>query len=257
MSSIPTIRGPVLALAFLVLVASAAPADEFDSAGVTIRYDVRGEGEPVLLIHGLHASARINWELPGITERLAKEHRVIALDNRGHGGSGRPEGEDEYGEKMMEDAVRLLDHLGIEKAHVVGYSMGGMIAMKLLATHPDRVRSAVLGGMGWMREGGALSRVWELAKGTGDLGAPEECVRSLGRLAVSEEEVRAIQVPVLVLVGDRDPVRRLYVDPLARVRPDWPIEIVEGAGHMNCVASPEFAERIEAFLGEHREEGGK
>ncbi|MBI4613853.1 MAG: alpha/beta fold hydrolase, partial [Planctomycetes bacterium] len=144
-----------------------------------------------------------------------------------------------------------------EKAHVVGYSMGGMITMKLLATHPDRVRSAVIGGMGWMREGGALSRIWELARGTGGLGAPEECVRSLGALAVTEEEVRAIETPVLVVVGDRDPVKRLYVDPLARVRPDWPIEVIEGAGHMNCVARPEFADRIETFLKSQAGAGGK
>ncbi|MBI4615024.1 MAG: alpha/beta fold hydrolase, partial [Planctomycetes bacterium] len=122
----PSLRQLILAAALLLFFVSGAPADEFDSAGVTIRYDVRGEGEPVLLIHGLNASARLNWELPGITARLAKNYRVIALDNRGHGGSGRPVGEEEYGVKMAEDAVRLLDHLGVEKAHVVGYSMGGM-----------------------------------------------------------------------------------------------------------------------------------
>src|SRR5690242_19535896 len=111
-------------------------ADEFESDGVQIHYTVAGKGTPVVLIHGLYASAKTNWELPGIVADLAKSHTVIALDNRGHGQSDKPEKEGEYGVKMVEDVVRLLDHLHIEKAEVAGYSMGGMITMKLLTLHP-------------------------------------------------------------------------------------------------------------------------
>ena len=117
--------------------------------GVPIQYSIEGKGEPVVLIHGLFASARINWRISGIIKALAKDYQVIAMDVRGHGGSGKPKEDEAYGVEMMEDVVRLLDHLNIQKAHVVGYSMGGMITMKLLTRHPDRVRSAILGGMGW------------------------------------------------------------------------------------------------------------
>ena len=76
---------------------------------------------------------------------------MIAIDNRGHGRSDKPHQADKYGMEMVEDVVRLLDHLGIKKAHIVGYSMGGFIADKLLATHPDRVLTVTLGGAGSIR----------------------------------------------------------------------------------------------------------
>ena len=95
-------------------------ADEFDSAGVKIRYNVTGEGDPVILIHGLTSSAKMNWDLPGITAELAKQHRVITLDCRGHGQSDKPTSEDQYGVAMVEDVVRLMDHLHIAKAQSGG-----------------------------------------------------------------------------------------------------------------------------------------
>src|ERR1035441_3043366 len=128
----------------------------FDSKGVPIQYTLEGKGEPVVLIHGLYASARINWRTPGTIKVLARDYQVIALDARGHGGSGKPKEEGAYGIEMMEDVVRLLDHLKIQKAHVVGYSMGGMITMRLLTRQPDRVRSAILGGMGWLSQDSLL-----------------------------------------------------------------------------------------------------
>ena len=185
----------------------------FDSAGVAIQYTVEGNGEPVVLIHGLDASADINWRVPGIIKTLAENHLVIALDVRGHGHSGKPETEGAYGVEMAEDVVRLLDHLKIKKAHVVGYSMGGMIAMKLAVLHPDRVRSMALGGMGWEREGSPLADFWNMLPEKEGTRTPSACVRSLGALAVKEDEVEAIKIPTIVIVGDRDPVRKLYVAP--------------------------------------------
>src|SRR5262245_43153068 len=100
-------------------------AAEFDSKGVKIAYSVQGKGEPVVLIHGFLSSGGINWDLPGVTALLAKDFQVITLDVRGHGQSDKPTKEDAYGPELVEDVVRLLGHLKIKKAHIVGYSMGG------------------------------------------------------------------------------------------------------------------------------------
>ena len=139
--------------------AAAAPTSaSFDANGVKIAYTVRGHGEPVVLIHGWLSCGWINWDLPGITDLLAKDHQVITLDMPGHGLSDKPTKEEAYGPELVEDVVRLMDHLKIKKAHIVGYSMGGIIAAKLAAKYPDRVLSAVLGGMGWLRKAGRNRR---------------------------------------------------------------------------------------------------
>lgn len=111
--------------------APGAEPQTLDSKGVKISYFIEGKGTPVVLLHGLYSSAKINWELPGITALLSKDFQVISLDMRGHGASDKPTGADDYGVEMVEDVVRLMDHLKIKKAHIVGYSMGGIVAVKL------------------------------------------------------------------------------------------------------------------------------
>jgi pimeloyl-ACP methyl ester carboxylesterase len=229
-----------------------AAADEpasktFDSDGVKIHYLIQGKGGPVLLIHGLHASANMNWKVPGVLADLAKTYQVIAIDLRGHGQSDRPDAEDAYGTKIVDDVVRLLDHLKIKKAHVVGYSLGGMVAIKLLTTHPDRVASAVVGGMGWFQDGSALQKVWDVIPAKGVI-TPPAFVRSVGKLAVTEVELKKIDVPVEVIVGDRDPIKGMFVEPLHGVRNDWPVVEIKGAGHLSCPFKDQFREEIEAWL---------
>ncbi len=200
-------------------VAAAAPQEQtFDAGGVKIHYLVEGRGQPVVLIHGLCSSAKINWQLPGVVGLLAKDHQVIALDLPGHGESDKPEKESAYGAQMVADVLGLLDHLKIKKAHVVGYSLGGMIAVKLIAEHQDRVLSGVIGGMGWFREGSGLQKIWQRMPAKEGGYTPAACIHSLGKLAVTREQLKAVRVPVLVLVGDRDPVKPLYVVPLESVR---------------------------------------
>jgi pimeloyl-ACP methyl ester carboxylesterase len=146
---------------------------------------------------------------------------------------------------MVDDVARLMDHLNIKKADIVGYSMGGMITMKLMVLHPERVRSAVLGGMGWMKDGSLFPGDGKESKSQS---AIEACIRGFKGLAVSAEDVRAIKIPFLVIIGDSDPLRQRFVEPLRALRPDVPIKIVEGAGHLNCIFKPEFKEGIKAFL---------
>ena len=222
-------------------------ADEFDSAGVKIHFAVHGTGEPVVLIHGLYANSRMNWDAPGTTALLAKHFHVITLDCRGHGKSGKPRGENTYGINMVEDVTRLLDHLNLKSARVAGYSMGAMIAMKLAVTYPERVGAIVLGGMGWIKAGAAMNSVWDKMSRE-RFSVPPECPRSFPEFAISEAEIKAVKNPVTVIIGENDPVRRWNVEPLHHLRPDWPVQVIPGADHLNCIANPEFKSQLEAAL---------
>ena len=126
----------------------------FDSDGVRIAYiDVapsQGPGDPVLLIHGFASTHAVNWvNTLWVKTLTGAGHRVIAFDNRGHGQSGKLYDPAAYHSSVMaEDARRLLDHLGVGRADVMGYSMGARITAHLALQHPDRVRSALIGGIG-------------------------------------------------------------------------------------------------------------
>lgn len=272
---------------FLIPGGGRAEEGSFDSNGVKIHYVIEGEGEPVLLIHGFAVNVPLQWGLSGILKALAKDHRVIALDVRGHGKSGKPTDAKQYGPEMVEDAVRLLDHLKIKKAHVVGYSMGAIITGKLLATHPDRLLSATLGGAGVIPEGiklppfiDALADSLDKGKGIGPLLAaltppgkpkpPEAVIRQANHLlvgdrgkalaavvlswktlAVSKAQLKANKVPVLALIGADDPLKEsvdLIEDDLANLK----IVVIDGTDHMTAFISPKFIQSLRRFLAEHK-----
>lgn len=113
----------------------------FNSGGVPIHYLVTGreDGEPVVLLHGFASSIEAQW--PRVIDVLKKDYKVIAMDLRGCGGSGKPHDSKKYGIEMVNDVVRLLDHLKIDKAHIVGYSMSAGTALCLAVHHGERVRS--------------------------------------------------------------------------------------------------------------------
>lgn len=120
----------LLLAAGLAICATPAPAAEeatFNSAGTTIRYLADGAGEPVILIHGYTSDTEKQFVRTGIFDALAKTYRVYGMDARGHGKSGKPHDPAAYGAEMGLDIVRLMDHLGLKTAHVVGYSMGAHI----------------------------------------------------------------------------------------------------------------------------------
>jgi pimeloyl-ACP methyl ester carboxylesterase len=271
----------------LAVLTAAAPvrADEgtFDSNGVKIHYLVEGQGEPVLLIHGFSANIQAQWGAPGIIRELAKSYRVIAFDNRGHGQSGKPHDEKQYGLEMVEDAVRLLDHLKVQKAHVVGYSMGAMLANKLVTLHPDRVLTATLGGAAGLREGTDFRFYEELAtsleqgKGFGPLlvalnpaGRPQPTeeqirqinamltaandtkalaavVRSWRALVIPDEKLKANQVPTLALIGEIDPLKRRVDDVSARMA-NVKVVVIPGADHISAFSHPLFVTTLKDFL---------
>jgi pimeloyl-ACP methyl ester carboxylesterase len=223
----------------------------FDSNGTKLAYFTQGnKGEPVVLIHGWLSSAGINWAAPGISGALAKDYQVIAFDVRGHGQSDKPLQDEDYGPKLVEDVVRLLDHLKIKKAHIVGYSMGGIIAANFIAKHPDRVLSGALGGMGWLKDGDVAQTAFaQIGKNKPNARAMAVCGRSLAKLALTEKEIQSIKVPMTVLVGGKDDlIRGLYVDPLKKVRDDWPVVEIKDANHIDCILKPQFKEEIASWL---------
>lgn len=147
----------LLVLAFVVVLPTRAQGgleDKFfDSHGVNIRYVEAGSGDPVVLIHGGVGNLDVMWRDNSVMDALARNFRVTAFDVRGHGKSDKPHGVSRYRGEMVEDVARLLDHLRIRRAHIVGYSMGGYLAGKFSALHPDRVVTATFGGAGaWTAE---------------------------------------------------------------------------------------------------------
>jgi pimeloyl-ACP methyl ester carboxylesterase len=263
----------------------------FDSNGVTIHYTVEGQGEPVLLLHGFAVNSQINWVAPGITQALARDYRVITLDSRGHGQSGKPHDARKYGKEMLQDVVRLLDHLRIAKAHVVGYSMGGYLTHQLMVAHPDRVLTATLAGAGWHRENKLsdwdltekLAVSLEQGKGFGPLlvwltpaGQPRPgavqirafdlfllaindpkalaaCLRSSkDDVPIPEEKLKANPIPTLALIGSLDPIKA-DVEPMRHTMANLTVVEIKGADHLNAFLRPEFVQHLQEFLARHRQ----
>jgi pimeloyl-ACP methyl ester carboxylesterase len=283
-----------LALVVLLAGASVVAAQEieprfFNSGGVEIAYVDEGTGPPVLLLHGFTGSYERHWRATGVMEALRQAgYRVVAMDARGHGRSGKPHEPGRYGMAMVDDAIRLLDHLAIPRAHVVGYSMGGAIANQLLVRHPARVRTVALVGAGWEGEdlSGLHDQLFQLAVAfaSGDAGALVRAVLGVGdgqpadaeiialgkalferndpqALAAAArqlpllydlpgEKLRKAAVPVLAIVGQHD---RAVVAArrMAEVVPRMEVMEIPGATHASSVKPAAIP--LVLFLNKHRD----
>src|SRR6476660_3362979 len=122
----------------------------FHNGNVEIAYLDEGAGDPIVLVHGFASSKNVNWIYPTWVSDLKKDgRRVIALDNRGHGDSAKLYDSADYEIAIMaSDVIALLDHLGIERADIMGYSLGSRMTAILAREQPQRLRSAILGGIG-------------------------------------------------------------------------------------------------------------
>ena len=258
----------------------------FQSGSVRIHYVDEGKGTPVILVHGLGADIGLNWIRPGILPALAKHYRVIALDLRGHGRSDKPHDPAQYGIALVDDIIALMDHLQIPKAHLIGYSMGGFIVTKLAVTHPERLWSVAPCGSGWTTSPEKdLDFLYKLAddldKGKGfevllerlqPVGKPvgkakidavsavltfhNDCqaiaamLRSLQPLQVDEAALRQNKLPMLALIGERDPLKNLS-DQMAAVTAQLQQVVVPEGDHFSTLGKPEALEALEAFLKSH------
>jgi pimeloyl-ACP methyl ester carboxylesterase len=249
----------------------------FNSGGVRIAYiDVspeHGAADPILLIHGFASNHAVNWvNTLWVTTLTRAGHRVIAFDNRGHGQSERLHRPEDYNSSIMAgDARRLLDHLGIERADIMGYSMGARISAHLAVIDPPRVRSVILGGLGIRLVHGVglplgiadameapslevltdpLQRMFRaFAEQTkSDLKAMAACIRG-SRQTLSVDEVSAITAPALIAVGTADTVAG-SAEELATLMPNARALDIPGRDHNLAVGDKAHKQGVLAFLAE-------
>ena len=248
----------------------------FDGPGARLAYiDVAPTGhdlhEPIVLIHGFASNHAVNWvNTLWLKTLTGAGRRVIALDNRGHGQSEKLYRPEDYGTPLMaQDACALLDHLGVEAADVMGYSMGARITAFMALNHPSRVRSMILGGLGHHLVAGValpmgiadamdapalesltdpMQRMFRaFAEQTkSDLRALAACIRG-SRQTLGEAELGAILTPALVAVGDKDAVAG---DPhkLAAMLPKGAALDIPGRDHNLAVGDKVYKQGVLEFL---------
>ena len=243
----------------------------FENNGYPIAYVDEGEGDPILLIHGFASNKHVNWIYTGWLDLLVNDgRRVIAIDNRGHGESYKYYAAEDYSAPIMaEDALKLLDHLNVKKADLLGYSMGTRVAAFCALQAPERVRSLILGGMGYGlisgvgnpqpivdgllaetlsdvrdRTGRAFRAFAEQTKS--DRLALAACIQS-ARKPISENDVAQIRVPTLIAVGSKDDVAG---DPqrLADLMPNAKYLEITNRDHMTSVGDKIFQKGTVEFL---------
>ena len=236
-----------------------------------IAYHDLGEGDPILLIHGFASSAWVNWIATGWVAALNDAgFRCIAIDNRGHGESTKYYEAENYGPDIFaRDATALLDHLGIQNCHVMGYSMGARITAWICAHEPKRVKRAIFGGMGDAmiksgrnydaviaaleaddisegHEPGALVFRKFADRAGSDRMALAACIRP-SRMKITSDMIKSIHVPVLVAVGGDDEVAG-SAQQLADLLPEGEAFMFDGYDHMKGTAAPPFVERAIEYL---------
>jgi pimeloyl-ACP methyl ester carboxylesterase len=247
----------------------------FTSGGIRLRYVDVGSGEPVVLVHGAGNSIEFPWRDRGIIAALAETHRVIAYDARGHGKSDNPPEPEQYTfENTTADLAALLDHVGVVKAHVVGYSLGARSVMALMLTHSERFLTGTLIASEWFfrwNDAEAARVTREVAElGTTRtvvcIASPvtRDCANVLRQIGIrisrqssvlSATSVKAITVPILGIVGTDDP----NVGPmreLKSMKPEIAYLEVAGAtlgGDMGILARSETLATLKRFLATNRQ----
>jgi len=235
---------------------------------VQIRYVEQGAGPPVILLHGYTGTLDRHFVANGVLANIAKDHRAIAMDLRGHGKSGKPHDPKAYGDELARDVVRLLDHLKIQRAHIVGYSLGAVIAGRLVETNPDRLSSIAFIGHHPEREITAADAKFvedsikelesdlpfrSLAVAIQPVGAPmpsdEELRKAVAPLAAAndvkalaamwrggafllttDKALKAARFPMIEIIGTLDPAVS-EVEPLRKAHPQVKMLVLEGATH--------------------------
>jgi len=254
----------------------------FENDGIKIHYEIEGSGPEVVMIHGFAADLEINWRLPGVADALKAENRLVMMDCRGHGKSDKPTDPALYGAKMLGDITSLMDHLGIERANFLGYSMGSRLFLNLLLTQPERFKSVILGGFVLQDSAQADSSIVRsdavanallansieqvtdpvgrefrrFAESTGgDLkalaavmtGWTENEVAELSDPKTMLERIRSVSIPLMTILGNDDflPGDKSR---MAMLVPNGCHFLIQGKDHLTVVPDPKFRMAVRAFL---------
>jgi len=236
--------------------------------GLSLRYAVAGSGQPLVLLHPFSDALETWWDI-GLAGRLARRCRVIAIDARGHGGSDKPREPARHGiEHRVADVLAVLDAAQVDRAHLVGYSMGGWTALGLASLAPTWLRSLVIGGAHpyaqdltqlrsllaggierWClfleRSLGALPAAWRARAERNDIAALSAVVAK--DRADQSKVLATVPVPIRWVVGALDPAREA-VARAAATTPRGDLVVVPGSDHFQTFASAAFADAVEEFL---------
>lgn len=248
-------------------------ARKFSNGSVELAYIDEGDGEPIVLVHGFASTKEVNWVNPGWMATLIRAgRRAIAFDNRGHGASTKLYDPALYHSEIMADDIgALLDHLGIGRADVMGYSMGARNTAFLAVNHGDRVRSAILGGLGIHLVDGAglptsIAEALE-APSIDDVTDPQgrmfrafadqtksdrmalaACIRG-SRQSLPREDAERITAASLIAVGTKDDIAGSPHE-LAALIPGSRALDIPGRDHMLSVGDRVFKDAVLKFLAE-------
>jgi pimeloyl-ACP methyl ester carboxylesterase len=237
----------------------------FNSEGVKIHYKEIGSGTPVVLLHGYTMNSNM-WDNSLLLKTLSKTHRIITVDFRGHGLSDKPSEPKEYGPKVGIDVIRLLDHLNISKAHLVGFSMGSYVVGRLLVTHPDKIASATLGSGFFpfsdkneelFAEETAIHMEKQAEKSIGGkreiLYAMAAVARGWKYDAITDQQISKIKVPMQAIFGSEERNELFEYQNYRLMLPSTalPIFIIKGADHDSknaAILRVEFVELVEKII---------
>jgi pimeloyl-ACP methyl ester carboxylesterase len=246
----------------------------FSSDSVDIAYADIGEGEPILLIHGFGSNYAVNWQATNWIHTLTNAgRRVIAMDVRGHGASAKLYTADAYSPALMaQDAANLLDHLGIQRTDVMGYSMGGRIAATLAILHPEKVKALIIGGMGINMVEGiggedeivAALKAPTLEEAIGEAGRgyrkfaeqTRSDRRALAACIIGQRErvpadrLVTIRAPTLIAVGSKDKVAG-SAERLAELIPAAEALEIPNRDHMLATGDRAYKAGVLDFLARH------
>lgn len=242
--------------------AHCADSEFFDSDGKTLRYFQGGSGETIVLLHGFSGSAEGAYIDSGTFAALVDGgYHVVALDQIGHGASDKPYSPDRYGLQMVEDVRRLLDHLGIQKCHLAGYSMGSKVANTFRSRYPERLHTTILGGYGWPWRSPQITyeeAQERLAERTilpgNDRDALAAVSTGMNVLTPTEDNLRNNSIPSFAIIGDRDNVAsKEDFNTLKRTMSNLNAITIPGthAGPEGALYKPRYAKEILAFLQQH------
>jgi pimeloyl-ACP methyl ester carboxylesterase len=254
----------------------------FENNGIKIYYEIEGEGPPVVMIHGLTGNIEESWRQTNWVEKLKDHYQLILLDCRGHGKSDKPHDSSYYGKKMVDEVIKLLEHLSIDKANIFGYSMGANITFQLLMIKPEIIICAILGGFvlsikekeiaknleakkqmieGFKAENVSqvrkpMARIFRMIAEAGDndllalaaerTGSIKNWYEILATPAQRREALKNIKVPVMTVASSE----LLQGDKtlLAQLVQDACHFQIQGKDHSTMIPDPKFQMVVKAFL---------